>query len=137
MRDTFLRLGAINGFLAVALGAFGAHGLRGKIAPDLLEIYHTGAEYHLTHALALVLVAALLPTAIPPEGIPRRERFIRLSGYLFATGILIFSGSLYALALTGIRVLGAITPIGGVCFLSAWALLVATTLTHSNRNTPA
>ncbi|GAB4459408.1 MAG: DUF423 domain-containing protein [Armatimonadaceae bacterium] len=120
--NLLLRLAAINGFLAVAIGAFGAHGLRNKVAPDLLEIYHTGADYHLAHALALLTLAAISFSPRFAAG-TRGERFLRLSGILFAVGILIFSGSLYALALSGLRVLGAITPIGGVCFLSGWALL--------------
>lgn len=124
MFRNFVRLGAINGFLAVALGAFGAHGLKGKITPDLLEIYHTGAEYHLTHALALIAAAFLAERFGALEGENSRSaRLVRVSGILFAVGIVIFSGSLYALALSGVRWLGAITPLGGVCFLTGWALL--------------
>jgi uncharacterized membrane protein YgdD (TMEM256/DUF423 family) len=117
MLTTFVRLGAINAFLAVALGAFGAHGLKSRLTADLLAIWKTGTDYHLAHALALLFVA-LLADRLP------NPRLVRLSGTLFAVGILIFSGSLYALALSGVRVLGAITPLGGVCFLTGWALLV-------------
>jgi uncharacterized membrane protein YgdD (TMEM256/DUF423 family) len=115
---TFVRLGAIAGFLGVALGAFGAHALRDRITPDWLAVYQTGVQYHLIHALALLFVGLLadrLPTAA--------ARTARVSGTLFAVGILLFSGSLYALALTGFRKLGIITPFGGICFLTGWALL--------------
>jgi uncharacterized membrane protein YgdD (TMEM256/DUF423 family) len=124
MFRNLVRLGAINGFLAVALGAFGAHGLKGKIAPDLLEVYGTGAEYHLTHALAIFAAAFLAERFEALEGEnSRAARLARVSGILFAVGIVVFSGSLYTLALTGIRWLGAITPIGGACFLTGWAML--------------
>jgi uncharacterized membrane protein YgdD (TMEM256/DUF423 family) len=116
---TFVRFGAIGGFLGVALGAFGAHALRDRITPDLLAVYQTGVQYHLVHALALLFVGLLadrLPTAA--------ARMARVSGTLFAVGVLLFSGSLYALALTGVRKLGIVTPFGGVCFLTGWALLV-------------
>jgi uncharacterized membrane protein YgdD (TMEM256/DUF423 family) len=126
---TFVRLGAINAFLAVALGAFGAHGLRDRITPQLLETYQTGAHYHLIHAVALLFVGLLLERL---SGDARAVRLVRLAGTLFAVGILLFSGSLYALAVTAIRPLGAITPFGGVCFLTGWALLVAV----SRRATP-
>jgi uncharacterized membrane protein YgdD (TMEM256/DUF423 family) len=116
---TFVRLGAIGGFLGVALGAFGAHALRDRISPDLLAVYQTGVQYHLVHALALLFVG-LLAEHLPGAA----SRMARVSGTLFAIGILLFSGSLYALALTGVRKLGIITPFGGVCFLTGWALLV-------------
>ena len=104
--------GAILGFLAVALGAFGAHALRVHLTPDRMAIYQTGVQYHLVHALAILVVAQLA------------DRLnARAVGWLWVAGVVIFSGSLYALAGTGIRVLGAITPIGGVCFLAGWALL--------------
>ncbi len=132
MFRNLVRLGAINGFLAVAIGAFGAHGLKGKITPDLLEVYHTGAEYHLTHALALIAAAFLAERFGTLDGEDSRPaRLARLSGILFAIGIVVFSGSLYALALSGVRWLGAITPLGGVCFLTGWALLaLAASLPH-------
>jgi uncharacterized membrane protein YgdD (TMEM256/DUF423 family) len=121
-----LALGAGNGFVAVALGAFGAHGLRGKIAPDLLEVYQTGAHYHLIHAVALLVVAALVGRweGVADDSPSTAVAHARRAGWLFASGILIFSGSLYLLALTGTRWLGAITPLGGVCFLSGWISLL-------------
>lgn len=112
----FLLLGAANAFLAVALGAFGAHGLRARLAPDLLAIYKTGVDYHFYHALGLLAVG-LVAAQFPTDG------WLRWSGGLMLAGIVIFSGSLYVLSITGVRWLGAITPIGGLCFLAAWVLL--------------
>ena len=117
MLRTFVLLGAVNAFLAVGCGAFGAHGLKTRVSPEMLAVWETGARYHLFHALALLLIALLsvhLPQAAPQ---------IRAVGWLFFAGIVLFSGSLYALALSGVRVLGAITPLGGLCFLAGWALL--------------
>ncbi|MBW5467752.1 DUF423 domain-containing protein [Brevibacillus formosus] len=112
----FLLLGSISGFLSVALGAFGAHALKEKLDDYSLGIFHTGVTYQTTHALALVLVALLLKWYPDSSGLV-------WAGWCFAAGTLIFSGSLYTLAMTGIKVLGAITPIGGVLFLAGWALL--------------
>ncbi|NRR22958.1 DUF423 domain-containing protein [Brevibacillus sp. MS2.2] len=112
----FLMLGSISGFLSVALGAFGAHALKEKLDAYSLGIFHTGVTYQTTHALALVLVALLLKWYPDSSGLV-------WAGWCFVAGTLIFSGSLYTLAMTGIKVLGAITPIGGVLFLVGWALL--------------
>jgi uncharacterized membrane protein YgdD (TMEM256/DUF423 family) len=112
----FLTAGALMGFLGVALGAFGAHGLRGRLEPRMLEIFHTGVTYQMYHTLALIAFGALL------HWYPANKLLIA-SGYSFLVGILIFSGSLYILALTGIGWLGAITPLGGLAFLLGWALL--------------
>jgi uncharacterized membrane protein YgdD (TMEM256/DUF423 family) len=98
--------------IGVAAGAFGAHALRDVLAPQSLEVYHTAARYQLIHALALVFTG--LAAAVWPN------RKWRLVGGLFTVGILVFSGSLYVLAITGIGWLGAVTPIGGVCFLGGW-----------------
>lgn len=111
-------LGAIFAFLAVALGAFGAHALRERLAPDMLAVYRTAVEYQFWHALGLVAVGIILQMS--PE-----TPLLKWSGWTMLAGIILFSGSLYALALTEIRILGAITPIGGLCFLAAWALLAA------------
>jgi len=111
----FLLFGAIGGFLTVALGAFGAHGLKQILSPGLLQTFQTGVEYQVMHSLALLAT-----------GLAMREyvhRAIVWAGWAFATGILIFSGSLYLLALTDARWLGAITPIGGTLFLFGWAAL--------------
>jgi uncharacterized membrane protein YgdD (TMEM256/DUF423 family) len=99
----------------VALGAFGAHGLKSRLTPDLLAIYETGVRYHLVHGLALFVTAWL---AGEDKG-----RAARLAGLLFVVGILLFSGSLYLLALTGVRALGAVTPLGGVAWIAAWTIL--------------
>ncbi len=116
MPRTFLALGAINAFLCVALGAFGAHSLKQKLSIDMLAVYQTGVQYHFYHALGLVAVGLVL-LHFP------KSRLIALSGWAMLAGIILFSVSLYVLSLTGIRGLGAITPLGGVAFLSAWAML--------------
>ena len=115
MDRTFFVLGAVSGFLAVALGAFAAHGLKGKLPPDLFDVFEVGARYHMYHALALVAVA-WAATRWPGTA-------VTAAGWLFVAGTVLFSGSLYALALTGVRALGAITPLGGLCFLAGWAAL--------------
>lgn len=116
MVKKYLFIAAISGFLAVALGAFGAHGLKQKLSADMLAVYHTGVQYHFYHTLALFGVA-LLMLQLPPSAA------LRWSALLFCIGIVIFSGSLYVLAISGIRWLGAITPLGGVAFLAGWILL--------------
>jgi len=120
----FLAIGCIAALLAVALGAFGAHALKARIAPDLMTVYRTGVEYHFYHALGLILVglaAAQLPDSV----------WLRGAGWAMLAGILLFSGSLYLLALTGQRWLGAITPFGGLAFLTAWGLFAAAALIKS------
>ena len=116
MDKTFLLIGAVMGALGVGLGAFGAHGLRGRLTPDMLAVFETGVRYHMYHALAILLVAALVGRV--------DSRLIPAAGWAFTAGITIFSGSLYVLAVSGITVLGAITPIGGLAFLVGWACLV-------------
>ena len=115
MARTFWILGCFFGLVGVAAGAFGAHALRERVPTDLLAVFETGARYQMYHALALLAVA-LAASRWPGGG-------WSLPGWLFTAGIVVFSGSLYLLALTGTRWLGAITPIGGVCFLAGWALL--------------
>lgn len=112
-----LRTGAALALLGVVLGAFGAHALRARLGPDMLAVYQTGVQYHLIHALGIVLIAILAATQ------PTWRR-LYLAGWLMAAGVLLFSGSLYLLAITGLRSLGAITPLGGLCFIAAWGLLV-------------
>lgn len=111
----WLALGAVYGFLGVMLGAFGAHALRQRLSPEMLGVWHTGVEYQFYHAFAL-LALGLLALSRPASG-------QTLAGAGFAVGILLFSGSLYALSLSGVRVLGAITPIGGLLFMVGWAAL--------------
>ncbi|QRG68741.1 DUF423 domain-containing protein [Brevibacillus choshinensis] len=112
----FLLLGSISGFLSVALGAFGAHALKEKLDEYSLGIFHTGVTYQTTHALAMILVALLIKWYPDSAG-------LTWAGWCFVLGTIIFSGSLYALAMSGVKVLGAITPIGGLLFLVGWALL--------------
>lgn len=114
-RQRLIRLGAIAMAFGVALGAFGAHGLKPRLTPDFLAIYETGVRYHLVHGLA-VFVAAWLAGE-------DQTRSARLAGVLFIVGILLFSGSLYVLALTGIRWFGAITPLGGFAWIAAWVII--------------
>ncbi|WP_188858616.1 DUF423 domain-containing protein [Marinobacterium nitratireducens] len=111
-----LRLAACSGFVAVALGAFAAHGLKSQLAPALLEVFQTAVQYQFYHSLAWLLVA--LAGLFGQAG-----KRLRFSGYCFGIGILLFSGSLYVLALGGVHWLGAVTPLGGVAFLLGWLLL--------------
>jgi uncharacterized membrane protein YgdD (TMEM256/DUF423 family) len=120
MDRTFLLIGAVAGFLGVALGAFGAHGLRTRVSPEMLTVFETGVRYHMYHALAILIVALVL------------GRFdgwwVRAAGWSFTVGIILFSGSLYALALTGVTILGAVTPFGGLAFLAGWLCLIIAAL---------
>ncbi len=113
----FIILGAINAFLSVALGAFGAHGLEKMVEPKYLEIWKTGVQYQMYHAIGLMIIAVLL-------GKFPASALLTWSGWLMLIGIILFSGSLYVLTLTRIGPLGAITPFGGVAFLVAWVLLI-------------
>jgi uncharacterized membrane protein YgdD (TMEM256/DUF423 family) len=115
MDKTFLLLGAVAAFLAVALGAFGAHGLRGRLSPEMLAVFQTGVQYHMSHALALILVSGIMGRM--------SGWLIQTAGWCFVGGIVFFSGSLYLLAVTGVTTLGAVTPIGGLLFLAGWACL--------------
>jgi uncharacterized membrane protein YgdD (TMEM256/DUF423 family) len=117
MDKTFLLIGALAGFLGVALGAFGAHGLRGRLSPDMLAVFETGVRYHMYHALAIILVGLI---AARLDG-----WLIRAAGWCFSAGIVLFSGSLYSLSISGITILGAVTPLGGLAFLLGWSFLIA------------
>ncbi|WP_066400934.1 DUF423 domain-containing protein [Neobacillus mesonae] len=120
---TFIVIGAVNAFLAVALGAFGAHGLKDRLDAHYLEIWKTGVQYQMFHATGLLVIALLLGKAATSS-------LFSWSGWLMLIGIVLFSGSLYLLSLTKIGPLGAITPIGGVCFLAAWILLIVGAVKH-------
>ena len=120
----FLLLGGFGALTAVIFGAFGAHALRKMLAPDLMVIYETGVQYHFYHALGLLAVA--LMTWHMPESV-----LLKWSAWLMVAGIVIFSGSLYALSISGLRWLGAITPIGGTAFIAAWLLLIIAVLRAS------
>ena len=110
----WLAVAGISGFLAVAAGAFAAHGLEGRLSERMLAAFHTGADYHLLHSVALLAVAAF-------GAAWERPGAWRWAAWLFLAGVLLFSGSLYGLALTGWRPLAYVTPAGGVCFLGGWA----------------
>ncbi|HEU4383031.1 MAG TPA: DUF423 domain-containing protein [Anaeromyxobacteraceae bacterium] len=115
MERTFLALGSASALVSVAAGAFGAHALKTRLAPDLLAAFETGARYQMFHALGLLAVAwaaGRFPGAL-----------VSAAGWLLVAGTVLFSGSLYLLALTGTRWLGAVTPVGGVAFLAGWACL--------------
>ena len=110
-------IGGTLGFIGVAAGAFGAHGLRSTLAPAMMQVFETAARYQLVHAVALVLTALALER--------RASRALTAAGALFAAGIALFSGSLYALSLTGSPAWGMVTPLGGVCLLGGWACLAS------------
>ncbi|HSZ11965.1 MAG TPA: DUF423 domain-containing protein [Rhizomicrobium sp.] len=113
--NLWLGIAAINGFLAVAAGAFGAHGLQGRLDPHAMSVFETGARYHMYHALAIAVAAfAMRDNATVPA---------QTAAAFFLAGIVLFSGSLYLLALTGNRALGIVTPFGGLAFLAGWAAL--------------
>lgn len=115
MDRVFAALGAVSGCGAVAAGAFAAHALRARLAPDLLAAFETGARYQMYHALALFVVAwALTRWPVTP---------VRAAGWLFVAGTVVFSGSLYLLALTSVPAFGAVTPVGGLAFLAGWVAL--------------
>jgi uncharacterized membrane protein YgdD (TMEM256/DUF423 family) len=120
MGSGWFAAGAMAAGLGVALGAFGAHGLKGRVGTDMLAIFETGVRYHLVHALGLLGVA----WAAERWG----GGWVSLAGWAFVSGIAVFSGSLYLLALTGARWLGAITPLGGLAFIVGWAALVIAAL---------
>jgi uncharacterized membrane protein YgdD (TMEM256/DUF423 family) len=115
MERVFAALGGASAFIAVAAGAFGAHALRSRLPPDLLPVFETAARYQMYHALALLAVA-WAQTRWPAPA-------VRAAGWLFVAGTVIFSGSLYVLALTGVRGWGAVTPLGGLAFLAGWLAL--------------
>jgi uncharacterized membrane protein YgdD (TMEM256/DUF423 family) len=118
----FVFLGALNMLLAVGAGAFGAHGLRQVLSPEMLEIWHTAVIYQIAHALGLLAIAALSPHY------GYGSRMWTAAGWLMFGGIVLFSGSLYLLSGTGMRWLGAVTPIGGLAFLVSWALVACAAL---------
>ena len=122
--NRWLFVGAINGFLAVAAGAFAAHGLEARVAPRLLEVFQTGAHYHLIHAVALVAVSLVQGSG---------EARANIAGWLFTLGIVLFSGSLYFLALMDSTALVLLTPVGGVSFLAGWVALALAALKAPSR----
>jgi uncharacterized membrane protein YgdD (TMEM256/DUF423 family) len=116
MDRTFLLIGAVLGFVGVAFGAFAAHALKSRLSPEMLGVFETAVRYQMYHAFAVLIVAAAI-------GHIGTARLLVIAGWSFVAGILLFSGSLYALALSSVGILGAITPIGGLLFLIGWACL--------------
>ncbi len=112
----WIQMGSLFMLLGIAVGAFGAHGLKHILSPEMKQVYETGVQYQIYHALALFIVAGLVAT--------NSSRSTSWAGYFFIAGILLFSGSLYALSLSGIKKIGWITPVGGLSFLIGWALLL-------------
>ncbi|MBI2427276.1 MAG: DUF423 domain-containing protein [Ignavibacteriales bacterium] len=115
LQKTFLSAGAFFGFTGVALGAFGAHALRSSVTPEMLAVFETGVRYQMYHAFALI-TAGLMCRLI-------HHRYLGIAGWSFMTGVVLFSGSLYAMTFTGVKIFGAITPFGGVAFLVGWFFL--------------
>ncbi len=122
MTRRFLSFGAIGAGLAVGFGAFGAHGLKTVLSAEMLAVWQTGVNYQMWHSLGLILVSLLLQSA-------QNAKQLHWAGGLMLVGMVLFSGSLYGLALTEIKALGMITPLGGLCFLAAWGLVTHFSLT--------
>ena len=112
----FLSIGAISGALAVITGAFGAHALKNIISFDMMEVYKTGVQYHFYHTFAILAVGILMKNNV--------TKYLKWSGWLFVLGIILFSGSLYALAISNIKSIGIITPFGGLAFIAGWICLL-------------
>ncbi|MFS0722990.1 DUF423 domain-containing protein [Paenibacillus sp. 1P07SE] len=119
--QTLLLLGSLNMMISVILGAFGAHALKKKLKPEQLAIYQTGVQYHIAHALGILIVGLLGSELAAPS-------LAASAGWVLFAGIVLFSGSLYILSMTGIRKLGAITPLGGLAFIVGWGILIAAIL---------
>ncbi len=120
----WIRSAAILSFLGVALGAFGAHALKARLSPEMLHVWNTAVLYHLLHAIALLALALFAKVSTTN---------IQWGAWFFLIGILLFSGSLYALSLSGLRAIGAITPVGGICFLLGWAWVAVKLTSHTNQ----
>jgi uncharacterized membrane protein YgdD (TMEM256/DUF423 family) len=118
MDRAFITIGALSAFVSVAAGAFGAHALQAGLSADMLDVFQTGARYQMYHALALLVVGILL-ARFSTDG----SAWLTAAGWLFVVGTVLFSGSLYALSISGVTWLGAITPLGGLAFLAAWLAL--------------
>lgn len=118
MANLFISLASLSGLLAVAFGAFGAHALRGRLDEYAMGVFETAVQYHFYHSLALLAVGVLA------LGQPQTV-LLKSSGWLFLLGLVLFSGSLYALSLSGVKWLGAVTPLGGLAFIAGWGCLAA------------
>lgn len=122
MAKLFITLAALSGMLAVVFGAFGAHALKGRLDVHALSVFETAVQYHFYHSFALLAVGIIaLSEPLPHTG----DALLKASGWLFVVGLVVFSGSLYALSFSGLRWLGAVTPLGGLAFIAAWAALAA------------
>ena len=132
MKSGFLFLGAVSALSGVGLGAFGAHGLKATLSPEMLTVYQTGVTYQMWHALGLIGIA-LISQQVP------ESKLLNWAGWLMFIGILLFSGSLYLLAILNLKWLGMITPLGGVSFIIAWLLIAifAAKKQHHSRYTSA
>ena len=132
MKSGFLFLGAISALIGVGMGAFGAHGLKAILSPDMLTVYQTGVTYQMWHALGLISIA-LISQQVP------ESKLLSWAGWLMFIGILLFSGSLYLMVLLNLKWLGMITPLGGVSFITAWVLIAifAVQNQHHSRYTNA
>jgi uncharacterized membrane protein YgdD (TMEM256/DUF423 family) len=126
MSNLFIGLGALSAFMAVAAGAFGAHALKQVLDTDMLAVYHTAVDYQFFHSIGLITIGALHKQS--------SRRYHAAAGWAMLIGIIIFSGSLYTLSITGIRWLGMITPLGGVSFLAAWLILALSYLAGTDNN---
>jgi uncharacterized membrane protein YgdD (TMEM256/DUF423 family) len=123
MERTFFLIGSVLGFLGVVFGAFGAHALRSRLSPDMLAVFETGVRYQMYHAFAILIVAVAMARL-------GETHLLAWAGWSFLAGVVLFSGSLYALTLTGVGTLGAITPVGGLLFLLGWGCMAASALTR-------
>ncbi|AJS59630.1 DUF423 domain-containing protein [Paenibacillus sp. IHBB 10380] len=121
MQRTFIQWGTVLMALSVAIGAFGAHLLEPRIGKDALEVYETGVQYHMIHGLALILVGITV-------GQRGESKKLNVAGWMFIVGVIVFSGSLYILSISGIKVLGAITPLGGIAFIIGWLYFMSDVL---------
>ncbi|MGB5600776.1 MAG: DUF423 domain-containing protein [Thiothrix litoralis] len=126
-KNHFLLIGSLSGMLAVILGAFGAHGLEQLVDAKMLQRFHTGVEYQFYHSLALLLISILYKSI--------RNKYVMFAGYAFLLGMVLFSGSLYAYVLTGVKGFAMVTPLGGLSFMIGWALLAFSSrnFTHTEK----
>ncbi len=127
MRSVFLFLSAVCGVVGVAVGAFGAHGLKAVLSPEMLAVYKTGVDYQMWHTLALGLIAVFRQQATESE-------LLKWAGWLMFSGIVLFSGSLYLLAVFNMKWLGMITPLGGLSFILAWLLVAVFAFQSTKQN---
>ena len=124
MLSGWIVVGSVSAFLSVALGAFGAHGLKEILDEKALNVFHTAAQYQMYHALALFGLGVLISSLRSSQPAIANSNYLSFTGWAFTLGTILFSGSLYALAITGIKILGAITPLGGLLFMAGWISMI-------------